>query len=151
MAENFGDIRSIKNKRGGFMGGVKEVNSAPIPQQKPAPVPTPTPTQGTPISKSPETAPVVAPVADKDKTTLKTGFVVGYTDDGIVKLQPFGGLSELELVGLIEYSKTKSGDMLNKIARTSVGDIGSLKKGVTILAESIKTLLTHDQDTQAAS
>jgi len=147
MAENFGDIQRIKNKRGGFMGGVKEVSHVKIPTAKPAEAKVVTPV----AAPKPAAEPTKQVVEDKDKTTLKKGFVVGFTEEGIVKLQPFGGIGELELAGLIKYSEVKSDDMMNKIARTSTSDITPIKEGVTILAQSIKTLLTHESGVQAAS
>jgi len=146
MTENFGDAMNAKKKRGNFMGNVKEIVKVPKPVVK---APAPLPEKTTEIVESVET--VAETVKPEEKTTLQKGFVVGYTEDGVVKLQPFGGLSELELVGLIEYAKIKAGDMLNRIARTSMSDIAPIKEGVTILAQSIKALLTGGQDQKAAS
>lgn len=138
MAENFDDIQRIKNKRSGFMNQVKEVKNVPKPVAKPEKVLVET------ITTEPNN-PVAAEAKSsepKKEVTLKKGFIVGYTEEGIVKLEPFGGLGELELSGLVQYSEAKSRDMMNKIARTSESEITPIKEGVVILAQSIKDLLT---------
>ncbi len=150
MAENFHDAKKVKTKRASnFMGSVKEITKVP----KPAPVKVPEPLVQV-KEKPPETqeTPVTTePVDEKEKVHLEKGYVVGYTKEGIVKLQPFGGIGELELIALVEYSKVKSKELLHRIAKTGNSYLPSIKQGVVVLAEGIQSLLKKQEDLEAAS
>lgn len=147
--EDFATNKKVKGKRENFMGAVKEVNptlTRPEPVAKPAAQPTPTPPptpQATAPAPEQPAQPTPEAVAtgegdDKPQITLKRGYLVGYTEEGVVALRPFGDIGNLELVGLVEYSKTKTKDLLEQVAGTQIADI---KKGVTVLAQGVNSLL----------
>lgn len=152
MVENFHDAQKVKSKRGNsFMGGVKEVRKAPRPTPQAEPLvveaPKPLPTRQEPVVKAESSA-----SAEVERAPLTKGYKVGYTSEGIVRLEAFGGLSELELVGLVEYSKTKIGQLLDRIAKTDISQLPALKQGVIVLAEGINSLLRQKhEEIKAAS
>lgn len=149
MAENFFDARKTRAKRGNnFMGGAKEIKQAltPVKLKEPEPIT---------LNKEPEVVPEVmnetpTEVEPKDKLTLKKGFIVGYTDEGNVLFKPFGTPGKLEIVGLVEYSKTIALDLLDEMANTKINIVPSLKEGLTATLTGIKALLTRGEEKVAS-
>lgn len=146
MAENFSDIQRMKMKRSNnFMGKAKEIREIPIP--KPVEV----------IEEVVEEAEVVTPVIpladlepDQGKLTISKGFIAGYTEDGKIMFKPFGDASRLELVGLVEYSKSISSDLLNELAGTKTAEIPAIKDGIHAILRGMQALLAQKESETAS-
>jgi len=117
--------------------------------------PTPKPTR----KKKPATAEAVAPeqVQEAPSETVEApaklakGFTVGLQEDGVIRIDPFGDLNRLELVGLNQYVGVKLEDVLNQIGNTiPVSRLNTLTKGMQSVATGLNVLLADRVKENAA-
>lgn len=134
MAENFSDAKKIKQKRQSFMGGVREVKQALPPARPKAEEIKPEVKEAPPVQAVTEPTKVEA----ENKMTVSKGFIVGYTEDGLVVFKHFGDISKMEVVGLVEYVKVISKDIIEDLAQSSTSMI---KKGVQTTLTALKTMM----------
>ena len=80
------------------------------------------------------------------EVNLQKGFIIGLTEDNFVKLRPFGGLTQLEMVALGDYVKLKADETLNYMGKAKITEIDDIKNALTIVALGVNKLLKKDEE-----
>ena len=141
--ENFDTAQRVKAKREGTMGNVPEagpVQAQPRQMSRPAPQAPNRLAQKVQEAKAKQDS-IVEPQAteDKPKALFVKGLQVGITEDGFIKLIPFGDTNYIDIVSLIEYARVKKDDILAELAASKSHQV---TKEVTEVSKNIKHLLT---------
>jgi len=137
MTENYFDAKKVKKTRGAsFMNRAREIKEVPPQTLKPKQK------EEKPI-KTKEKIEKKEDNETKDQVVLEKGFIVGYTNDGKVLFKPIGSPSKMEIVGLVEYAKTISKDILHEIANTKINMLPSIKDGIAASLKATHFLITN--------